>query len=211
MAIYITSGLITFAVSTMHEITLEEELELLAVLQVVMTKHLCGFVKHYKYWSVILFDLTHWGRVMHKCVIKSNHHCFRQWLVAWPTPSHYLNQCWNIVNWTLDNWTNFNDILIKIQQFSFKKIRSKMLSGKWRPFCLGLNELIGLVLTMKSRVYRPIYAFCVNVVKRELLLYVYGFILSSVFRLAMTEPGSNQLTVFRIRGPNGTKKVHPLY
>ena len=29
-----------------------------------------------------------------------NHHWFRQWLVAWPAPSHYLNQCWNIVNLT---------------------------------------------------------------------------------------------------------------
>ena len=24
-------------------------------------------------------------------------------LVAWSAPSHYLNQCWNIVNWTLGN------------------------------------------------------------------------------------------------------------
>ena len=26
-----------------------------------------------------------------------NHHWFRQWLVAWSAPSHYLNQCWTIV------------------------------------------------------------------------------------------------------------------
>ena len=25
-------------------------------------------------------------------------HWFRLWLVAWPAPSHNLNQCWNIVN-----------------------------------------------------------------------------------------------------------------
>ena len=35
--------------------------------------------------------------------------------------------------------TNFNDLLIKIHTFSFRKIHLKMLSGKWRPFCLGLN------------------------------------------------------------------------
>ena len=29
---------------------------------------------------------------------QTNHYWFRQWLVAWPAPSHYLNQCWNIVN-----------------------------------------------------------------------------------------------------------------
>ena len=41
--------------------------------------------------------LNHWGRVMH------NHHWFRWWLVAWSAPSHYLNQCCNLVNWTLKN------------------------------------------------------------------------------------------------------------
>ena len=37
--------------------------------------------------------------------------------------------------------TNFSGILIKIHTFSFKKIHLKMSSGKWRPFCLGLNVL----------------------------------------------------------------------
>ena len=32
-------------------------------------------------------------------------------------------------------------MLIKIHTFSFQKIYSKMSSRKWRPFCLGLNEL----------------------------------------------------------------------
>ena len=54
-------------------------------------------------------------------------------------PSHYLNQCCNNVNWTLT--TNFSEILIGIQTFSFKKMHIKMASAKWRPFCLGLNVL----------------------------------------------------------------------
>ena len=37
--------------------------------------------------------------------------------------------------------TNFNEILIVIHIISFKKIHLKMSSGKWRPFCLSLNEL----------------------------------------------------------------------
>ena len=37
--------------------------------------------------------------------------------------------------------TNYNEILIDIHIFSFKKIHFKMSSGKWRPFCLGLNVL----------------------------------------------------------------------
>ena len=37
--------------------------------------------------------------------------------------------------------TNFSEILIEIYTFSFKKMHLKMSSGKWRPFCLGLNVL----------------------------------------------------------------------
>ena len=37
--------------------------------------------------------------------------------------------------------TNFSEILIGIQTFPFKKLPLKMSSAKWRPFCLGLNEL----------------------------------------------------------------------
>ena len=84
--------------------------------------------------------LTHWGRVTHICVSElTNHHWFRQWLVAWPAPSHYLNQCWNIVNWTIGNKFQWN--INRNDTFSFKKIHLKMLPGKWRPFCLGLNVL----------------------------------------------------------------------
>ena len=36
---------------------------------------------------------------------------------------------------------NFNEILIEICTFSFKKIHLKMPSGKWQPFCLGVNVL----------------------------------------------------------------------
>ena len=38
--------------------------------------------------------------------------------------------------------TNFNEILIEIHTFSFKKMHLKMSSAKWRPFCLGLNVLM---------------------------------------------------------------------
>ena len=74
-----------------------------------------------------------------------------------------MNQCWNIVNWTLRNchqaiiWTNagihllligplgtnFSEILIEICIFSFMKMHLKMFSGKSWPFCLCLNEVKG--------------------------------------------------------------------
>ena len=34
---------------------------------------------------------------------QNNHLWFRKWLVAWSAPSHYLNHCWIMVNWTLRN------------------------------------------------------------------------------------------------------------
>ena len=38
--------------------------------------------------------------------------------------------------------TNFSEILIVIQTFSFKKLHFKTSSANWRLFCLGPNELI---------------------------------------------------------------------
>ena len=37
--------------------------------------------------------------------------------------------------------TNFNEILIEVYTFSFKKMQLKISSDKWRPFCLDLNVL----------------------------------------------------------------------
>ena len=41
-------------------------------------------------------------------------------------PSHFLNQCWVNVNWTL---RNFGEILIKIQNFSFTKWKYCLQNG----------------------------------------------------------------------------------
>ena len=38
--------------------------------------------------------------------------------------------------------TNFSEMLIKIHTFLFKKICLKISSGKWQPFCFGLNVLM---------------------------------------------------------------------
>ena len=64
-------------------------------------------------------------------------------------PSHYLNQCWDIVNWTLRN--KFSENLIGIHTFSFKKIHLKMSSAKWRPFWLGLNVLNALNISFRPQ------------------------------------------------------------
>ena len=44
--------------------------------------------------------------------------------------------------WQLDSQeTNFTEILIEILTFPFKKMRLRVSSAKWRPFCLGLNVI----------------------------------------------------------------------
>ena len=37
--------------------------------------------------------------------------------------------------------TNFSEVLTEMYIFSFTKVHLKMSSGKWRPFCLGLNVI----------------------------------------------------------------------
>ena len=83
--------------------------------------------------------LTHWSHVTRICISKLTIIC----------SDHGLSpgRCQVII------WTNagilligtlgidFNDILIEIHTFSFRKTHLKMSSGKWRPFCLCLNVL----------------------------------------------------------------------
>ena len=84
--------------------------------------------------------LTHCGQASHVCIIKLSHHWFREWLVTWPAPGHYLDQCLNSVNEILGKifqW-NFNQ---NTTIFIIEKMHWKILSGKRRPFCLSLNVL----------------------------------------------------------------------
>ena len=55
----------------------------------------------------------------------SNQHEFRLWRVAWSAPSHYQNQCWNIVNKTLRNklqWIFSRNSNIFIQENVFESV-----------------------------------------------------------------------------------------
>ena len=60
--------------------------------------------------NIMLFTcgLTHLPLVPHICVNELGKHWFRLWLVACPAPSHYPNQCWFIVKWTLGNKLQWN-------------------------------------------------------------------------------------------------------
>ena len=67
--------------------------------------------------------LPHWGRVKH----------------IWPAPSHYLNQCWNVVNWTLRNklqWNLNRNSNIFIQENAFESVVGETVAILSRPRCI---------------------------------------------------------------------------
>ena len=92
------------------------------------------FIYFFTPWS-----LTDWGRVTHICVsnltiIGSDNDLSpdRRQAIIW-TNAGILLIC--------PLGTNFSEILIEILTFSFKKMRLKVSSARWRPFCLCRNVL----------------------------------------------------------------------
>ena len=85
-------------------------------------------------------QLTHRGRVTHICVSK---------LTIIGSDNGLSPGRRQAIIWTNDGilsigplGTHFGEILSETRTFSFKKMHLKISSGKWRPFCLGLNVLI---------------------------------------------------------------------
>ena len=57
-------------------------------------------------WASMSLNCGGW--VIHIYVSKQDHHWFLQRLVTCLAPSHYLNQCWLISNWTYRNKLGWN-------------------------------------------------------------------------------------------------------
>ena len=96
----------------------------------------------------ITLMLTHWGRVTHTCVSELTTIGSDNGL----SPGRRQAIIWNNAGLLLIEplRTNFSEISIGIQTFSFKKMHLNMSSEKRRPFCLGLNVL------MEWRVLPPV-------------------------------------------------------
>ena len=73
---------------------------------------------------------------------------FRNWLVALSAPSHYLSQCWNIVNSNFSNKLQWN--LKRNSCILVKKMHLNISSEIWRSCCLVLNVLIRALLKSES-------------------------------------------------------------
>ena len=85
-------------------------------------------------------SLTHWGRVTHiyvsKLTIIGSDNALspgRRQAIIWTNAGILLIGPLG---------TNFSEIYLEILTFSLTKMRLKVSSAKWRPFCLGLNVLI---------------------------------------------------------------------
>ena len=99
-----------------------------------------GNIVIYWLWMNAIICLTHWGRVMYKCISKLTIIVSYNGLAPGERQAFIWINDRILLIWTLR--TNLNEILSKIHTFSLKKMHLKMSYGKRQPFCLGLNMLI---------------------------------------------------------------------
>ena len=102
------------------------------------------------FWAYI--GLLHWGSLVERldrrqCILLP--HEANGKYIGVIASDNGLSPCWRqAIIWN-NAWilltgplgTNVSEILIAIHIFSFTKMHFKMSSGKWWPFCLGLNVL----------------------------------------------------------------------
>ena len=86
---------------------------------------------------IFIHHFTHWDRVMHICVSELTIIGSDNGLSPGRRQAIIRTNDGILLIGPLG--TNFSEILIEIHTFASKKMHLKMSSGKWRPFCLGLN------------------------------------------------------------------------
>ena len=94
---------------------------------------------HFRFRVFVRFFMCYRGRVTHICVSKLTIIGSDNGL----SPGRRQAIIWTNAGILLIGplGANFCEILMEILTFSFKKMRFKVSSAKWRPFCLGLNGL----------------------------------------------------------------------
>ena len=109
------------------------------------SKSLCLCLKEENWWLPVTWYWyhqrlsIHWGRVTHICISKltiigsdNGLSPGRRQVIIGTHAGIFSNKALG---------TQCSEILIISHTFSLKKTHLKMLSGKWRPFCLSLNVL----------------------------------------------------------------------
>ena len=116
---------------------------------------------YFLHWIGCLATLTHWGRVTHICVSELTIIGSDNGL----SPGRHQAIIWNNAGLLLIEplGTNFSEISIGVQTFSFKKMHLNMSSAKWRRFCLGLNvlryEVCNYLFVIWTKVHNAFYIF----------------------------------------------------
>ena len=115
-----------------------EESFMLQSMHMYLLLQLMSINKYYKHKQIFKSWFTHHPLMPHICVSELD-----------SAPSHYLNQCWVIINRTFT--INFSEILVKNQTFSFKKMHLKMSSTIWWPFRPGEDELHKMIISWRHQ------------------------------------------------------------
>ena len=134
-----------YSQKTLNNLPMRKQYEILFVspnsdwygVPVIIMLHLMTFkirlcVAHSYHFFHAALQLTHWGRATHICVGK---------LTTIGSDNGLLPGRRQAIIWTIAGilligplGTNFGEILIQIQTFSFNKMQLKMSSAKWHPF-----------------------------------------------------------------------------
>ena len=113
----------------------------IAHVKIILLKLYLQGANELNFWNVTMdpTELTHWGRVKQICVSKLTIIGSDNGLSPGGRQAIICTNAGILLIGPLG--TNFSEILIKIHIFSFKKMHLNMSSEKWRPLCLGLDEL----------------------------------------------------------------------
>ena len=99
-----------------------------------------SFTTIFNILECVLVALTHWGRVTHICVVDLTIIGSDNGLSPGRRQlSHYLNQCWDTVNWTHGNkfqWNLNQNSYIFIQENAFENVVWEMAAILSRPQCV---------------------------------------------------------------------------
>ena len=109
----------------------------LCIMDNILNIHVFAQLYQYTQTTCELTILTHRGRVTHICVSKQTIIGSDNGLSPGRRHAIIWTNAGILLIWP--SRTNFSEISIDIQTFSFKKIHFKMSSGKRWPFCLGLS------------------------------------------------------------------------
>ena len=106
--------------------------------------------------------------------------------------------------------TNFSEILIWIETFSLKKMLLKLSSGKWRPFCLGLNVLIqSITCCCNNSCNFPIWSGDWNpIYKAKIIIYGYFNFPIPTISDKLPCPGASRDPQFSFTMENTTSSPH---